>query len=180
VYQQPAQAYAPQGQQARPLVSEAEMAALRGAQMGKGKRERLPVGDYICVGEQTEFYDANAGKGGGRPNRALALLITVEESTVPTIKPGHRAKTSEFFDTEFEVANQLNKFQEFCGRCYGVQSKEQLDAFDWATPVMQPTSELFRGARYQISVRPVLDRSGRVKLDKKGQTATRDSIQRIG
>jgi hypothetical protein len=180
VYQQPAQAYAPQPQATRPMVSEAELAALRAAQMGKGKRERLPVGDYVCVGEGSEFFDANSGKGGGRPNRALALLLTVEQSNVPTVAPGHRAKTSEFLDTEYDVSKQLETFKQFCGQLYGVQTPEQMDTFDWLTPVTQQTSEVFKGGRYQIAVRAVLDRSGRVKVDKRGQTVTRDSIQRIG
>jgi hypothetical protein len=180
VYQQPAapQGYAPQA--TRPMVSEAEIAALRAAQMGKGKRERLPVGNYVCVGETSEFFDANSGKGGGRPNRALALLLTVEQSDVPTVAPGHRAKTSEFLDTEYDVGKQLETFKKFCGQLYGVQTPEQMDTFDWLTPVTQQTSEVFKGAKYQIAVRPVLDRAGRVKVDKRGQTVTRDSIQRIG
>jgi hypothetical protein len=176
-------AYAPQGhaqpQATQALASQAEFEALRGAQMGKGKRERLPVGDYVVVGEATEFFDANAAKG-GVPNRALALQIVVEESSNPTIKIGSRAKTTEFFDTSFKKEDQLNKFKQFCGRLYGVQSQEQLDSFDWVTPCMAATSDVFRGARYQIKVTRVLDRSRRVKLDKRGEEVTRDSIQRIG
>jgi hypothetical protein len=179
------QAFAPQGygqpqpQATQALASQADFEALRGAQMGKGKRERLPVGDYVVVGEATEFFDANAAKG-GVPNRALALQIVVEESSNPTIKIGSRAKTTEFFDTSFKKEDQLNKFKQFCGRLYGVQSQEQLDSFDWVTPCMAATSDVFRGARYQIKVTRVLDRSGRVKLDKRGEEVTRDSIQRIG
>lgn len=182
--------YAPQQQQFAPqpqfapqatqsLVSAADIEALRGAQMGKGRRNPLPPGDYICVGEGSEFFNANEGKS-NIPNRILSVHLTVEESSNPTCPAGSRVKTSEFLDTSYKKEDQLNKFKQFCGRLYGVQSQEQLDSFDWATPCMAPSSEVFRGARYMIKVTRVLDRSGRVKLDKKGQEVTRDSIQRIG
>jgi hypothetical protein len=160
-------------------VSAADLEALRGAQMGKGRRNPLPPGDYICVGESSEFFNANEGKS-NIPNRILSVHLTVEESSNPTCPAGSRVKTSEFLDTSYKKEDQLNKFKQFCGRMYGVQSQEQLDSFDWATPCMSPSSEVFRGARYMIKVTRVLDKSGRVKLDKKGQEVTRDMIQRIG
>ena len=175
----PAQHAAPQPQATGPMLSPAEMAALRGAQMGKGKREKLPVGDYVCVGGNNEMYNANAGKPGGKPLRALAVELTVEESNVPTIRAGHPAKTSEFLDTDHDVNEQFSKFKLFVGRMHGVQSQEQLDSFDWLTPVMTP-GNVFAGARYSVQVRQVFDRSGRPKLDRKGQPVTRDLIQRIG
>jgi hypothetical protein len=205
VYQQPAQAYAPQPQAFAPqpqfapqqpahgqpmpqpqataaVISEAERAALRGAQMGKGKREMLPVGQFVVVGETTEFYDASGGRGA--PNRALALLFTVETShDNPAIQPGHRAKISEFLDTIYAEsrAKQVDKFKQFVGRLYGAQSKEQLDQIPWENQVIDAqTSEVFKGARYHISVTPDRDSAGRAKIDKNGREKTRALIQRIG
>jgi hypothetical protein len=174
-----AQQFNAQPQATGPMLSPAEMAALRGAQMGRGKREKLPPGDYVCVAGNNEMYNANAGKSGAKPLRALAVELTVEESTVPTIRPGHPAKTSEFLDTDYDVNQQFASFKQFVGRLHGVQSQEQLDSFDWLTPVATPGS-VFAGYKYSVQVRQVFDRAGRPKLDRKGQPVTRDLIQRIG
>jgi hypothetical protein len=172
----------PQPQATAAVISEAERAALRGAQMGKGKREMLPVGQFVVVGETTEFYDASGGRGA--PNRALALLFTVETShDNPAIQPGHRAKISEFLDTIYveSRAKQVDKFKQFVGRLYGAQSKEQLDQIPWENQVIDAqTSEVFKGARYHISVTPDRDSAGRAKIDKNGREKTRALIQRIG
>lgn len=186
----PSHAGAPQAQQApvAPAVSAAEIAALRAAQMGKSKRGRLPQGDYIIDGECTEFFNANEGKKGAPPNRALSLLFTVVESSNPSIAPGSRGKVSEFFDTSYIVDAQLAKFKSFCGNLYGAQDEAQLDAInmqtmgisDWLTPLMQPVCEIFAGARYQLTVRNKTDRAGRPALDTHGNPKTIERLQRIG
>ena len=162
-----------------PVLDAAYEARMRQAAMGNGRRNPLPIGDYVVVIESSEI--ALVGPPQGRQMRVFFAQIVVESSSNPAIPVGHKAKFSKFLESDYNMDQAMGEFKEMCASFYGATSESDLWARfpNWLRDV-QTAPGPFRGVRLSGSVKQRLTKEKKLKFDDAGQPVTRETWQKIG
>lgn len=165
--------------QPAPVLDAAYIERMRQAAMGNGRRDIPPIGNYTFVIESTEI--AMVGPEKGRKLRVFFAQITIESSDNPAIKPGHKAKFSEFLESDYDMDQAMGRFKGLCANLYGIASEPELWAQrpNWLAEV-QSSPGPFVGVRGSLQVKQGIDRNKKPKFNEDGSPVKRTIVQRIG